>query len=286
MPAVPGFVKTPLARLILSLSLFFVLNLLITTLLSLSGIPSPSLLTNFVAALASIVAMLVVIKFVERQPLSVSGLGPSGAARSLGLGIVFGVSLFSAVIGILALAGYYRVTAVAGERALELLLVGIITFFFVAVFEEVLFRGILFRILEQGVGSWLALLISALFFGFSHLLNPTDTILAALAVTCESGILLAAVYMLTRNLWAPIGIHWAWNFCETNLYGASPADSPNNSLLVATINGPSLLTGGTGGPAIGIIAILLCLISSLVVFYVVVRNGEVVTPRWFLKRNR
>ncbi|HZZ00508.1 MAG TPA: CPBP family glutamic-type intramembrane protease, partial [Candidatus Baltobacteraceae bacterium] len=29
-----------------------------------------------------------------------------------------------------------------------------------------------------------------------------------------------ATFVLTRNLWMPIGLHFAWNFCEESIYGA------------------------------------------------------------------
>lgn len=36
-------------------------------------------------------------------------------------------------------------------------------------------RGIVFRILEQPLGSWIALALSAALFGLLHLLNPGAT---------------------------------------------------------------------------------------------------------------
>ena len=52
----------------------------------------------------------------------------------------------------------------------------------VGVFEETLFRGMLFRFLEEGFGSWMALTITALFFGLSHLNNPHATVWSAIAI--------------------------------------------------------------------------------------------------------
>jgi membrane protease YdiL (CAAX protease family) len=40
------------------------------------------------------------------------------------------------------------------------------------IFEELLFRGVLFRSVETWFGSWAALVVSSLVFGLTHLINP------------------------------------------------------------------------------------------------------------------
>jgi membrane protease YdiL (CAAX protease family) len=40
---------------------------------------------------------------------------------------------------------------------------------------------LLFRIVEESLGSWIAVVVSSLVFGISHLVNPQATIIGALA---------------------------------------------------------------------------------------------------------
>ena len=50
-----------------------------------------------------------------------------------------------------------------------------------AYIEEIVNRGILLRIVEESLGTWLALLISALLFGLGHLGSPNATVSNAIA---------------------------------------------------------------------------------------------------------
>ena len=54
--------------------------------------------------------------------------------------------------------------------------------FFLALGEEILFRGITFRILEESVGTLLALLLSASLFGALHMTNNSATVASTISV--------------------------------------------------------------------------------------------------------
>src|SRR3546814_4514721 len=80
-------------------------------------------------------------------------------------------------------------------------------------------RGVIFRLIERWLGSWIALAISAALFGAGHLANPNASWFAAVCIALEAGIMLGAIYMVTRRLWAAVGIHAAWNFTQGGIYG-------------------------------------------------------------------
>ena len=86
--------------------------------------------------------------------------------------------------------------------------------------EEILFRGVLFRNLEDLIGTWAALAASAAFFGLLHISNPHSSAWAATAIAIEAGVLLAAAFILTRRLWLVMGIHFAWNFTQGGSSGS------------------------------------------------------------------
>ena len=84
------------------------------------------------------------------------------------------------------------------------LLLSFSAFSIVAVCEEVLFRGILFRMIDERYGALLAFIISSLTFGAAHLM--TVDFWTAMAISAEAGFMLAAAYKFINNLWIPIGI--------------------------------------------------------------------------------
>src|SRR5262249_34265693 len=120
------------------------------------------------------------------------------AVREFAVGSAIGFGLFAITIGCLWVGGFYRVEGVGYlPSAATMIGVGLVPAFM----EEILMRGIIFRITEDSLGTWLATLFSALLFGFLHMLNPGATWIAAVCIAVEAGVLLAAAYVTTRRLW-------------------------------------------------------------------------------------
>lgn len=235
------------------------------------------------AVLVSLALFASVSLFEGKTLAQAVGLSLRSAPGGLARGFLVGAGLLSAVTGTLFFCGAYRVVGLgAGASARALGQVALV-FFLVAIFEEVLFRGIFFRLLEQGLGTWLALALSALFFGVSHFPNPGATTRSAVAIALEAGVLLAAAYVATRSLWLPIGLHTAWNLFEGPVYGAHVSGIRLPSLLDAQFPGPAWLTGGAFGPEAGLPAVLLGGALGLAFLLLAVRRGHIFTPRWLLR---
>src|SRR5436189_3717292 len=183
--------------------------------------------------------------------------------RELGAGILFGAVLFTIVIAVLWLTGSYHIT---GTNALIEILPILGLSMVSGLFEEILFRGILFRIVEESLGSWLALIISGMLFGALHIINPGATLSSALAVALEAGLLLAAAYMLTRRLWFAVGIHFAWNFTQGGIFGVHVSGNDFTGLFSSTMTGPEWLTGGTFGAEASVVAVVVCLAGFVLVY--------------------
>lgn len=149
--------------------------------------------------------------------------------------------------------------------------------FSVAVMEEVLFRGVLFRILEERAGTVISLVVSSLLFGATHLVNVNATVWGALAIGLTGGAMLASAYVLTRSLWFPIGLHFAWNFTHAGLFGiaVSGSDDVPDGLLRTTLSGPSVVTGGTFGPEASLFALLVCGAVTVVLLRRASRAGRI-----------
>lgn len=197
-------------------------------------------------------------------------------------GLLTGFLFLSIVILIMYFGKAYTIVSVNPVSFLiQALAIGISS----AVFEEILFRGILFRITEEKLGSVWALVISSSFFGIAHLGNPNSTLFSAIAITIEAGLLLGAAYIYSRNLWLPICIHFAWNFSEGGIYGAVISGSGlEKSLISSKISGPELLTGGEFGPENSLQALILGLVVGFLFLWIAYKQNKLVKPFWKLHR--
>ena len=138
-------------------------------------------------------------------------------------------------------------------------------FLAVAVGEEIFCRGIIFRMIDERWNTRAALIVSALFFGFGHLSNDNATWWSSLAIAIEAGLLLAAAYKWSGTLWVPIGIHWAWNYVQGNVFGLAVSGiNIGDGMLATSVNGPDIITGGAFGPEASIITVVLGALYTLV----------------------
>lgn len=213
------------------------------------------------------------VRFVEKRP--VAELSTPHALRELGAGVLLGALLLSLTIAILAALGVYQVTGNNGWLAMLATVPG---FILAAVLEEVVMRGVVFRILEQSLGSWLAVALSAVIFGALHLLNHGATLLNAGAVMLEAGVLLAAAYMLTRRLWLCMGIHFAWNFTQGGIFSAAVSGGTTRGLLRAKLVGAEWLTGGAFGVEASAVAVVVCFSAAVLLLMAAKRKGNVLPP--------
>jgi uncharacterized protein len=209
--------------------------------------------------------------FEQRETPELSGHHFAGHASG---GLATGFGIIALTILVLYFLGYYKIMSVNPVASLiPALAIGISS----AVFEELLFRGILFRITEQRMGSSWALAFSSALFGFAHLFNSGGTVLSSIAIAIEAGLLLGGAYLLTRSLWFPIFIHFAWNFTEGGISGANVSGAiMNQSLFNPKIAGPEWLTGGDFGPENSLITVIIGLAVSIIFILIAKKRGYVI----------
>jgi membrane protease YdiL (CAAX protease family) len=234
------------------------------------------LLLGTVATIAVVhAAYLAYVRFVEGR--SATEFAMTGAARELALGVIIGAAIFSAAIAVIFAGGWYRV---GGTNPWTTALGPLFAAAGAAYIEELIVRGILFRNIEEMLGSWLALAITALLFGMAHLSNPNATLIGALAIALEAGVLLGAAYMATRRLWLAIGIHFAWNFVQGGIFGVAVSGAASKGMMRGELRGPALLTGGAFGVEGSVVAVVVCLAAAIPLIAIARRRGHVVVPMW------
>jgi hypothetical protein len=152
-----------------------------------------------------------------------------------------------------------------------------------AVLEELLFRGVLLRILVGWLGRWPAFALSSLLFGLAHLPTEGFSTVAFLAIMV-AGALLSAAYLVHDRLWLPIGLHFGWNFATTAIFGLSSSGSKTAGYLQTALSGPEWLTGGKFGveaSAITLVVTGAVTVALLAWRYQGRRSESVVgTPTW------
>ena len=194
-----------------------------------------------------------------------------------GLGLLIGAGFMACVVGVIAATGCASIASAAFQW-MELLTV-FLFFLCIAVAEEVMFRGVLFRWIDERFGLWPALIVSSLIFGFMHILQPNATVWSSLAIAIEAGLMLGAAYKWTGTLWLPIGIHWAWNFVQGNVFGIAVSGSDAGpSFFRTTVQGPDIVTGGAFGAEASIVAVVLgAALSAWFIYRISQRNKHAVS---------
>jgi uncharacterized protein len=253
-------------RLLIYISIFFVLWSACIFVLSLLLRPTPDVFSptfQLLGELASFLAAFFaarVMAGLEERPFGEYGLPKRGAFGKLFWeGCLFGLIEMSALVGLTAAFGGYSFGGLAQHgRAIAGWAVFWGAFFLVvAFFEEFFFRGYTLYTLSDGIGFWPAALVMAGCFGWVHHRNPGEDWLGVAGVVFI-GLFWSFTLKRTGSLWFAVGMHAGFDFCETFLYSVpdSGVVFPGH-LSNATLHGPKWLTGGTPGPEASIFDFLL-----------------------------
>ncbi|UPG84896.1 CPBP family intramembrane metalloprotease [Luteibacter aegosomatis] len=223
-----------------------------------------------------VLAYWLLVRSVESR--RVHELAPRKAVPHLLLGLAGGLAAMSLVVGALWAMGVYVVTGVNHDAHWlgPILVLGVGA----GVAEEIVSRGVIFRVVEEGLGTWAALLVSAAVFGGGHLWNPNATVWSAACIALEAGLLFGLLFHVTRSLWVCMGAHAAWNVAEGPLYGTPVSGFDQRGLLVSHLQGPEWLTGGAFGVEASVVTLALGSAITAACLSVAVSRHSLVPPFW------
>lgn len=239
-----------------------------------------TLIIGIFVAVLSIFSYCFLYKYYEKR--KISEFSKVGLLKNLTYGIILGTVLQSLTILVIYLKGGYSIISI---NPISFLIPPLTMAFTSAIVEETLMRGIIFRITEEKLGSYIALIISAIIFGAMHFANPHSSLLVATGLAIQAGLLLASAYIYSRSLWFPIGIHFAWNFTQSAIFGANVSGNTiSKTLINSKIDGTELFTGGEFGPEGSIQATIFCLIATIILLYLSRKEGKIIEPYW--KKNK
>jgi membrane protease YdiL (CAAX protease family) len=250
------------------------------------GSSLPFLVLNTVISLAVVLPLTYVFRrFLDGQSLRSLGLQrEQGWVRNIVAGLLLGTVLMGLIflaewaLGWLTVEGFsWQVQSLASvlARLFAYLLISLA----VASYEELAFRGYVLQNLRADWRVLAAVVASSLLFGLYHGLNPHVTWLALLNISL-AGVLLAICYLVTRSLWLAMAFHFSWNFVQGPILSLPLSGLNTTGLLVTSIEGNPLLTGGAFGPEGGLLGTAaLCLGLGVLLIWRWARRREVSSPQ-------
>ena len=238
--------------------------------------PLKGLVASVVAGAIMLMVHAFLVQRVEGRPVEELAVRPM--AGELGLGLLVGLGLYTLCVLILMALGNYRID---GHRDWLILLAGMATPLATGVYEELWFRGVVFRLTQEWFGTWLAVVISSLIFGFVHWDAAGATLQGLLSISLWAGLLLCATYVLTGRLWLGIGLHAAWNYTQGSVFsGSVSGNAAPDGFFKSTLQGSEWLTGGSFGLEASVVAFLVCGAVGMLMMMKAVRRGQIVRPVW------
>lgn len=277
----------PLVTLVLAVAIMVAAQSLAGAVSYLAGTPvdelarGNDLLFALVATVIMVLAYKLIIVRLGEQPRD--DLPFDARARDVGSGFLQGAMVFSAIVGVAALLGSYQ--ALGLSPAEDWLPILVVTGVMAGVTEEILLRGIVFHWLEELGGSWVALALSALLFGFLHAVNPNATLISSLSIALAAGVLLGGAYMLTRNLWLAIGLHAGWNVTQGLVWDVPISGLALDGWVESRLVGDPILSGGAFGLEASAITMVVATAYGAWLVVRAVRRGNVVRNWWARRRS-
>lgn len=231
---------------------------------------------GFLQIIAATQVYIFVFKYLEKR--KINELNLSNFFKDLFWGCIIGTGIQALAIFVLYLINNYSIEK---TNPISFLIPGFISALVAGFVMEIILRGILFRIIEEYLGTVIACVLMALLFIFVHSRSEHATFLTVVTTTLQAGILLSALYVFNRNLWLPIFVHFAWDFAEPTIFGCiNPGVSVGESLFTSKIAGPEILSGGLNGPGNSIQAALLCFLLSVLFLGLAKKKNNFIQPYW------
>ena len=247
---------------------------------------------------AVMAAAAAIMAIVERRPFRRYGLSGPRAVKDFLIGLGWGITFLSLLVGALLLLGgmHFNGVILPGSAAVTYGLKWLLAFVCVGLLEEFFFRGYLQFTIARGVAGvaralnpeqththaiafWTAAgLLSMLLFALLHTGNGGETVLGILAVAAAGSVFAFSLWR-TGTLWWAIGFHTAWDWAQTYLYGTPDSGlHAVGHLLNTQPTGAAWLSGGNDGPEGSLLVLPTLALAALVIHLTLPRRTYPLTP--------
>jgi membrane protease YdiL (CAAX protease family) len=193
-------------------------------------------------------------------------------------GFLFGFLTISLSIFILYLLGYYQAFSITTTHYTARLFTVLL---FAGIVEDLFHRGLILRILENWLGTHIAIFI-AMLVELQHITNPNFK-LYDLILYLTWGFTMAMMFIYTKRIWLPYFFHIGWNFSQP-FYGSNLTGLDDmGSIIQSKFTGPELLTGGAFGIENSIFTFSFLLFIGIMLYYLAKKEGKIVKGNLFKK---
>jgi CAAX protease family protein len=229
------------------------------------------LVLTIVSAISTTVAVWVCRRFIDRRSFSSLGLTLNmQAIYDVAAGIGIAIVIMGVIFAFEWMMGWLTINGFAWDYDTRTqIIIGILiwlsTFLLTGWNEELSFRGYTLQNLIDGLNVPLGVIISSVWFGLAHLGNPFASWTAVVGILV-AGVFFAWCYLITKQLWLPVGLHIGWNLAEGVIFGFPVSGLQTYQLVRQRVAGPDLITGGKFGPEAGLVLLPALALGALLVY--------------------
>jgi membrane protease YdiL (CAAX protease family) len=191
-------------------------------------------------------------------------------------GFSFGFLTISLFIFILYLLGHYQAFSITTIHYTARLFTVLL---FAGIVEDLFHRGLIVRVIEDWLGTHVAIVI-AMLVELQHVFN-TNSDLFSFSVDLIWGFTMAMMFIYTKRIWLPYFFHIGWNFAQP-FYGSNlTGQNDFGTIIQSKFTGPELLTGGEFGIENSIFTPSFLLVIGIVLYYLAKKEGKIVKSKLF-----
>lgn len=215
------------------------------------------------------------------QKKSIGELGFTKKAGTYCIGALAGIILISVSVGLIMLTGAIRYNGVFSNIDSVFIVLMLGAFICQGAMEEVLCRGIVFKLLKERTSIPIAVGISTGLFVIAHLSNMVGTDMEIIGLAIINLVLISLLFSFITlyfdSIWAACGLHTIWNFILYNILGMNLSGNDEMTAAIFDIKtvGSSVLNGGVYGIEASAVTAVVLAVSIAVMFVVLRRKGRI-----------
>lgn len=216
------------------------------------------------------------VKIIEKRKISSLGLKRDKFFIKFIKGFGIGVLLFSSLVFIMYIFGVINLEQGinVGVKFIPSILIIIPGWIIQSSSEEIISRGWLMHVVGAKYKPIIGLIVSSIVFGLLHIFNPNVNILS-MSNLILTGVMFGLYVIYTQDIWGVCGLHAAWNFSQSNIFGfnVSGMEIESGSLFKFSLDGPNILTGGSFGPEASILSTVIMFVVIIILAFKLKRRG-------------
>lgn len=204
--------------------------------------------------IGSIGSLYITHTLIFKREFPLTGIVQQNIIRDFFAGYILAFAMLLMGFLVLVAPGALTINSISWNA---LLFFGYLLFFLVqSSFEEIVSRSFMIPSITFRFNKIIALIVSSSIFAIFHISNPGISWISILNIFL-AGAVMGLIFLVTKKIWAPIGLHAGWNFLQGSFFGFEVSGFDVYSVINSEETGMDLFTGGPFGFEGSILATLL-----------------------------